>query len=222
MKLTAKFLTGCIALSAAITTTQAATVVAQISDRAGNPVSNAVVYVLPVGSKAPAAKAGASATVEQVGMKFEPFVSVVQAGTRMRFPNKDRAEHHLKTLSGPTMFDFQVYTKKEPEPVLFDKTGQVTLQCLFHGWMSAHIYVVDSPWFGKTAKGGSTVIEDIPAGEYDVFVTHPSLLIPTQVSPSMPRRVKLDASSVQTVQAKFDFVPKPEPSRRFVSSGDYQ
>ncbi len=200
----------------------AATVVAQISDRAGNPVPNAVVYVLPLGGKAPAARAGSAATVEQSGMKFEPFVSVVQVGTRMRFPNKDRAEHHLKTLSGPMAFDFQVYTKKEPDPVLFDKPGQVTLQCLFHSWMSAHIYVVDTPWFGKTAKGGSTVIENLPAGDYDVFVTHPSMLIPTQVSPAMPRRVKLDASTVQTVEAKFDFVPRAEPSKRFVSSGDYQ
>jgi plastocyanin len=198
----------------------AATVVAQIQDKAGNPVPNAVVYVIPVGAKAPAVKAATTAAVEQQQMKFEPFVSVVQAGTRMRFPNKDRAEHHLKTLAGPTMFDFQVYTRKEPEPVLLDKTGQITLQCLFHSWMSAHIYVVDTPWFGKTAKGGSAVIENLPAGEYDVFVTHPSMLIPTQVSPAMPRRMKLEASTVQTVEAKFDFVPKAEPSRRSVPA-DY-
>ena len=106
--------------------------------------------------------------------KFEPFVSVVQTGTRMRFPNKDRAEHHLKVLSGPSAFEFKVYTRKEPEPTLLDKSGLVTLQCLIHDWMNAHIYVVDTPWFGKTAKTGSAVIEGVPVGEYDVFVTHPS------------------------------------------------
>jgi plastocyanin len=197
-----------------VAASQAATVVAQISDRAGNPVPNAVIYVLPVGSKAPAAKPGTLAAVEQQQFKFEPFVSVVQAGSKMRFPNRDRTDHHLKVLSGPTTFDFQIYTRKEPEPVLLDKTGQITVQCLLHNWMSAHIYVVDTPWFGKTSKAGSIVIENIPAGEYDVFVTHPSMLIPAQVSPAMPRRVKLEPSTAQVIEAKFDFVPKPEPSRR--------
>jgi plastocyanin len=214
-------LVAAFALTWSCAASQAATIVAQISDKAGNPVPNAVVYALPLGGKAPALKPGTTQMVEQQQMKFEPFVSVVQSGSKMRFPNRDRAEHHLKTLAGPTLFDFQVYTRKEPEPVLFDKAGQVTLQCLFHGWMSAHIYVVDTPWFGKTAKGGSTVIENLPAGEYEVFVTHPSMLIPTQISPAMPRRVKLDVSTVQTIEAKFDFVPKPEPTRRVESSYGY-
>jgi len=98
--------------------------------------------------------------------------------------------------------------------VLLDKLGQITIQCLLHDWMSAHIYVVDTPWFNKTGRGGSAVLENLPAGEFDVFVTHPSLLIPGQVSPSMPRRVKLEASTLTTIEAKFDLVPKAEPSRR--------
>jgi plastocyanin len=192
----------------------AGTLVVQIKDRNGGPVMNAVVYALPVGRKAPVAPASASATVEQQYYKFEPFVSVVQAGTKMRFPNRDKHEHHIKVLSGPSAFEAHVYTRKEPDPVLFDKLGQITLQCLLHDWMNAHIYVVDSPWFGKTSKAGSAVVENIPAGEYDVYVTHPSLLIPGQVSPAMPRRIAFDATNVQTLEARFDLVPKSEPSRR--------
>lgn len=192
----------------------AGTLVTQIKDRNGNPVPNAVVYVTPVGAKAPAAAANASAVVEQQYYKFEPFVSVVQTGTRVRFPNKDRNEHHLKVLSGPSAFEFKVYTRKEPEPTLLDKPGQITLQCLLHDWMNAHIYVVDSPWFGKTSRAGSAVIENIPAGEYDVHVTHPSVLMPGQVTPAMPRRIKFDATNVQVLEAKLELVPKAEPSRR--------
>jgi plastocyanin len=192
----------------------AGTLVAQIKDKNGGPVMNAVVYALPVGSKAPAAPSNASATVEQLYYKFDPYVSVVQAGTKIRFPNRDKNEHHIKVLSGPSAFEAKVYTRKEPDPVLFDRRGQVTLQCLLHDWMNAHIYVVDTPWFGKTSKAGSAVIENIPTGEYDVFVTHPSLLIPGQVSPAMPRRVSFDASNVHVLEARFDLVPKAEPSRR--------
>ena len=198
--------------------TFAGTLVAQIKDRNGAPVINAVVYVLPVGGKAPAALPTATGMVEQSYYKFEPYVSVVQTGTKMRFPNRDKNEHHIKVLSGPSAFEVKVYTRKEPEPVLLDKLGQITLQCLIHDWMNAHIYVVDSPWFSKTTKAGSAVIENLPPGEYDVFVTHPSLLIPGQVTPSMPRRVTFDASNVHVLEAKFDLVPKAEPSRRTPSA----
>lgn len=194
--------------------TFAGTLVAQIKDRNGAPVPNAVVYLLPIGSKAPAVLPAASGVVEQAYYKFDPFVSVVQTGTKVRFPNRDRNEHHIKVLSGPTVFEHKVYTRREPEPTVLDKPGQITLQCLIHDWMNAHIYVVDSPWFGKTSKSGSAVIENVPAGEYDVYVTHPSVLIPGQVTPSMPRRVKFDSSNVHVLEAKFDLVPKAEPSRR--------
>jgi plastocyanin len=196
----------------------AGTLVAQIKDRNGAPVANAIVYAVPVGSKAPGAAPNATATVEQSYFKFEPFVSVVQTGTKVRFPNRDRGEHHIKVLSGPSVFEHKVYTRKEPEPTLLDKPGQITLQCLIHDWMNAHIYVVDSPWFGKTSKSGSAVVENVPPGEYDVFVNHPSLLVPGQVTPAMPRRVKFDASNVHVLEARFDLVPKPEPTRRTPSA----
>lgn len=192
----------------------AGTLVAQIKDKNGAPVANAVVYAIPVGSKAPPAPSSATGVVEQAYYKFEPFVSVVQTGTRVRFPNRDRNEHHIKVLSGPSVFEHKVYTRKEPDPTLLDKPGQITLQCLIHDWMNAHVYVVDTPWFGKTSKAGSAVVENLPPGDYDVFVTHPSLLIPGQVTPSMPRRVKFDASNVHVLEARFDLVPKAEPSRR--------
>ena len=99
--------------------------------------------------------------------------------------------------------------------VLMDKAGLVTLQCLIHDWMNAHIYVVDSPWFGKTARTGSIVIEGVPAGDYDVYVTHPSVLIPGQITPSGPRRVKMDANNVQVIEAKLELVPKAEPTKRY-------
>jgi plastocyanin len=192
----------------------AATVAVQIKDRNGNGVVNAVVYAVPVGGVIPPVKAGTAAMVEQNQMKYEPFVSVVQKGTQMRFPNRDKADHHVKVLSGPQFFEFQIYTKKEPTPVVLDKPGQITLQCLLHNWMNAHIYVVDTPYFAKTTKTGSGILQDLPAGEYDVFVTHPNVLFPGQMSPEMPRRIKLDATTSQVMDVKFDLVPKSEPSRR--------
>jgi plastocyanin len=198
----------------ALSAPRAATIAVQISDRNGNGVSNAVVYAVPVGGVIPPVKSGTAAMVEQNQMKYEPYVSVVQKGTQMRFPNRDKADHHVKVLSGPQFFEFQIYTRKEPTPVVLDKPGQITLQCLLHNWMNAHIYVVDTPYFAKTTRTGSGVLQDLPAGEYDVFVTHPNVLFPGQMTPAMPRRMKLDATTSQVMDVKFDLVPKAEPSRR--------
>lgn len=215
------------ALSAALSlacclSAHAGTLVAQVKDRNGNPVQNAVIYAIAVGGGGSVAPASAAAVVEQQAYKFEPYVSIVQKGTRMRFPNKDQTEHHLKTLSGPSAFEFKVYTRKEPDATVMDKVGLVSLQCLIHDWMSAHIYVVDTPWFGKTNRTGSAVVEGVPVGEYDVYVTHPSVLIPSQVTPSGPRRVKLDATNVQVIEAKLELVPKAEPTRRYPPPNSYQ
>jgi plastocyanin len=192
----------------------AATVVVQVKDRNGNAVPNAVVYATPLGVSVPAVKTGTSAQVEQVQFKYEPFVSVVQKGTQMRFPNKDRADHHVKVLSGPQFFEFQIYTRKEPAPVTLDKPGQITLQCLLHNWMNAHIYVVDTPYFNKTSRSGSAILQDLPGGEYEITVTHPSVLFPGQVTPAMPQKVKLEATTSQVLDVTFNFVPRAEPNRR--------
>ena len=101
--------TGAIAAVVSMCTPVAAgTLVAQVKDRNGSPVPNAVIYAIPVGGSVPPMAANVSAIVEQRMFKFEPYVLVVQTGTRMRFPNKDRSEHHLKVLSGPSAFEFKV------------------------------------------------------------------------------------------------------------------
>lgn len=218
MKLSTRLNKICVAAASlsliACFSAHAATIVVQVKDRNGNAVSNAVVYATPVGVTAPAVKPGTTAQVEQVQFKYEPFVSVVQKGTQMRFPNKDRADHHVKVLSGPQFFEFQIYTRKEPAPVLLDKPGQITLQCLLHNWMNAHIYVVDTPFFNKTSRTGSAILQDLPAGEYEVTVTHPGVLFPGHVTPAMPQKLKLEATTSQVLDVTLNFVPRSEPSRR--------
>ncbi|MCS6995401.1 MAG: methylamine utilization protein [Casimicrobiaceae bacterium] len=205
-----------VILSCAITGAEAATVVVQVKDRNNAPVANAVVWAMPVGAMPPPAPPSTTRTlvIEQRMMKFEPYVSIVQTGTLLRLPNRDRIEHHVKTLSGPNVFEYRLYLREPPEPVRLSKAGHTVLQCLVHDWMAAHIYTVDTPWFAKTNRDGSAIIESVPAGEYEIYLAHPNLALPTQVTPLFPRRVRLEATTAQLLDAKLDIVPRPEPSRR--------
>ncbi len=205
-----------LASSMLLTASWSATVVVQIKDRNGQAVPNAVIWLMPVGAAIPDKVPAAPLIVEQRMMKFEPYVSIVQTGTLLRIPNRDRIEHHVKTLSGPQSFEYKLYLREPPEPVRLTQPGHTVLQCLLHDWMAAHIYAVDTPWFAKSKADGSAIIESVPAGEYELHIAHPNLSLPSQVTPAYPQRIRLDATSVHTVGARFDFVPKPEPSRRAV------
>jgi hypothetical protein len=51
----------------------------------------------------------------------------------------------------------------------------VELDCDAHNWMSAWVYTADHPYIALTDKNGGFVIEDIPAGEFEVTTWHPLL-----------------------------------------------
>jgi plastocyanin len=202
----------CIATSAALLSMSA--LAAQLNiiakDRNGTPMVDVVASLTPVGKTAPQVSASATGKVEQKNFKFDPLVTIVQRGTKMRFPNLDKKDHHVKVLTGPTLFEFKIYTSKEPAPVTLDSLGKITIHCLLHNYMVAHIFVVDTPWYGKTDESGILAIDNVPDGEYELTVDHPALIVSTQLNPAPPKRVRLIEGKVTpVVDVRFDFVQKP-------------
>jgi plastocyanin len=186
----------------------AGSVTVKAVDRNGAPLPFAVVSLTP-GAK-PAPVTGKSATVEQRNFKFEPFVSIVPRGTKMSFPNRDGADHHVKSLSGPTTFSFKLASAKDkPEVVSFDNAGRVTVHCLVHSYMVGHIYVVDTPYAGITDAQGLLEIRDVPNGEYELMVDHPNVLASAMIKPAPPAKVTMTSSGPIELSYAFDFVYKP-------------
>lgn len=160
----------------------------QMQDQQGKPLANAVVYVEPVNGKAPKGKL--AGIVDQVNKEFTPYVSIVQTGTAITFPNKDNIRHHVYSFSVPKVFDIKLYSGVPAAPVVFDKPGLVVLGCNIHDWMLAYLYVVDTPWFAKSGSNGQAEIADLPAGEYVVYAAHPKLQ-----SDILKQKLSVDASS---------------------------
>lgn len=152
----------------------AATLTTRVTDPDGQPLPEAVVVARPVGA-ATAGPAGAAEEMVQQGQSFNPAVMVVQAGTRVRFPNKDRMRHHIYSFSEAKRFEIRLYSGEQVPTILFDRPGVVALGCNIHDWMRAFIYVTDSPWFALTDAGGAAVLADLPAGAYELAFWHPSL-----------------------------------------------
>jgi plastocyanin len=204
-----------LAIALAATSASAGQLLIFAKDRAGEPLANAVASLKPVdGKTAPVVAQGATATVSQKGFQFDPHVTVVQRGTSMRFPNMDKKDHHVKVLSGPTFFEFKIYTAKEPAPVVLDKLGKVSLYCLLHSNMSGHIFVVDTPYYGKSDGLGVLVLNDVPEGEYELTLDHPLVLVPGQVQPAQTSRVKIGSGKTgDTINAKFDLLVKSQVTK---------
>ncbi|OGW58791.1 MAG: hypothetical protein A2V83_04580 [Nitrospirae bacterium RBG_16_64_22] len=145
-----------------------------VRDAKGRPVKDAVVYAAAKGGVAPP-PTGAAAVIDQVDKEFVPRVTAVRAGTAVSFPNRDRIRHHVYSFSKAKTFEIPLYKGMPPRPVLFDKPGVVALGCNIHDWMSAHVFVAETPFFAVTGPDGKAKIDGLDPGEYDVEVWYPRM-----------------------------------------------
>ncbi len=167
-----RFLTaffGAFALSASLA--HAASINVQVTDQAGAPVADAVVYAISVSGKLPATKA-APATIDQIKRRFVPMVSVVQTGAAVMFPNKDNIEHDVYSFSPVKRFELNLYHGVPANPVTFDKPGLVVMGCNIHDTMVAYLLIVDTPYFAKIGDKGQATIANLPSDSYKVIVWH--------------------------------------------------
>jgi len=156
---------------------QGAELGAQIADSKGGPVVDAVVSLIPLDALSPPVASTAKAEVAQEDQEFMPYVTVIQAGTRVVFPNRDTVQHHVYSLSKPKKFELSLYNPGEKESMVFDIAGLVTIGCNIHDWMISHILIVPTPWFAKSDAQGAVRVE-APAGRYRLELWHPRLATP--------------------------------------------
>jgi hypothetical protein len=85
--------------------------------------------------------------------------------------------HHVYSFSPAKTFELKLYTGTAANPVVFDKTGIAILGCNIHDNMTAWVVVVDTPYYGRTAKAGTVVLTNVPPGRYQLRVWHPDLAV---------------------------------------------
>lgn len=117
----------------------------------------------------------AEAEIVQDNKEYEPYVTVIRAGTVVRFPNRDSVQHHIYSVSKPKRFELPLYASGESKTEVFERTGVVTLGCNIHDWMIAYVVVMHTPWFTKTKFDGIARLDGIPPGRYRLEVWHPRL-----------------------------------------------
>ena len=187
-------------------TARAATVEVLVQTPAGTPLADAAVLVEPVAGTPARPRARGHASIEQRGREFIPWMTVVQTGTSVDFPNNDTIRHHVYSFSEPKRFEIKLYAGKPGQPVVFDKPGQVDIGCNIHDWMEAHVLVVDTPYFARTGADGRASIANVPAGRYRVRPWHP-----LQKAAAAPQDIEIDEAPARMTLTLDARARQPKP-----------
>ena len=180
----------------------AATLEVEVHDGAGKPMADIAVYATS-GAGTVDARPGKVGEIQQIDREFVPYITVIQAGTTVTFPNRDPILHHVYSFSPAKSFEIKLYKGGSPREVLFDKPGIVTLGCNIHDWMIGYVLVVPTPHFGKTGTDGIVHLHELPAGIYEVHAWHPQ-----QRVAAGPVAVTLEAGAAKSVAISLDLVPR--------------
>ena len=113
--------------------------------------------------------------VEQVERRFTRRVTVVTAGSELRFPNRDKVRHHVYSFSPTKTFELKLYSGTPSNPVLFDRPGIAVLGCNIHDRMVAWVVVVETPYYAQSDAHGALRLDNVPPGSYRLRSWHPGL-----------------------------------------------
>jgi plastocyanin len=179
----------------------AASISAQVTGTAGQPLTDAVVYAEPLsGQTMP--RQHRTVEIEQKGRKFIPLMTVIQTGTDVSFPNNDNVRHHVYSLSSAKVFELKLYSGTPGKPVTFDKPGTVVLGCNIHDTMVAYVHVVNTPWFAKTDSAGQAKIDGLPSGKYQLKAWHFNLPAGTPAAEQVLNLANGDGSAAFKLNTK--------------------
>jgi len=111
--------------------------------------------------------------ISQINNTFEPFITVVNLGSKIQFPNYDLTAHHVYSFSPAKTFELKLYTKMPEQAVTFDKVGPVSLGCGIHDSMEAYVFVTDKKHTKVSNKYGQIRFKGLTEGSYKLTLWHP-------------------------------------------------
>lgn len=117
------------------------------------------------------------AVLNQRDCMFRPRVQGVRVGQRLLVGNGDPVTHNVRSF--PVLnpaFNFGQPPNTDPRERIFEKSErEIEIQCDFHLWMHAYIFVMDHPFFCVSKDDGAYAIDGLPPGEYSLEAWHEKL-----------------------------------------------
>jgi plastocyanin len=149
--------------------------VAPVTVGSGGGLKDVIAYVRDP-AVVPGSVPDVPAVLDQVNCQYVPHVLGVSVGQVLRVKSSDPTMHNVHTLSdvNPSS-NFGMTKAGESRDLTFGKPERFAVRCDVHPWMTAHVYVLDHPFFAVTGDDGRFEIKGLPAGEHTVVFSHPFL-----------------------------------------------
>ena len=191
----------------------------------GKPAQDVAVQVSPTAAWA-SQPLPPPVVILQQNIRFVPFVTVVPVGATVRFINKDKFDHHVRSQPGGPLgnvapakqFEFRMAAAKDgldsaAADLKLDTAGIVALGCHLHGSMRGHLLISSTPWVAVTDDKGQVMIDNLPDGQAEIKVWHPDQL-------SDQATTQVQASGTFSAEARLNFSPRVRstvirPSREY-------
>ena len=122
-----------------------------------------------------------SATLDQKGCEFKPFLQVMKNTTKISAVNADPVLHNIHTYEIIGRTKKTVFNVSQPKPGTVMKTvklkrgAAMKVECDAHDFMHGFVFVAKNPYFAKVAEDGSYKIDNVPPGKYTIKVWHGTL-----------------------------------------------
>lgn len=144
---------------------------------AGNEMANVFIRIVSGLAKKAYPIPTTEVVIDQKGCMYDPHVVGVMAGQPVKILNPDGTLHNVHAMSkinpefNLAMPKFRTETTKVFEKPEF----MFALKCDVHPWMVSWVTVMDNPYFSVTKTDGKFLINDLPAGTYEVEAWHEKL-----------------------------------------------
>jgi len=117
------------------------------------------------------------AILDQKGCVYEPHVLGVLVGQTVKILNPDGTLHNVHAMpKNNEEFNLAMPKFRKEVTRIFDKPDfMFPIKCDVHPWMGAWVAVMEHPYFSATLKDGKYIINDLPAGDYELEAWHEKL-----------------------------------------------
>lgn len=153
--------------------------IVEVNAKGGN-LAGAVVYVAKI-EKGKAWGEFEKPVLDQKGCKFTTDVLIVKKDADLTVRNSDPVLHNIHTYEiigavRRTMFNLGQPDKGDiKQPIKVRRANAIKIECDAHDFMHAWSFAADNPYAVVTKEDGSFVLDNLPAGDYEIKAWHPVL-----------------------------------------------